>query len=120
VTERQVVLIVEDEPLLRMSAAHMVETAGYHAVEASNATEAIRILESRLDIRILFSDIDMPTGLDGVKLAALVRDRWPPIEIILVSGHERPLVSDLPSRTVFFAKPYREADIIGQIRKFSA
>jgi CheY-like chemotaxis protein len=118
-TDRPVVLVVEDEPLLRMDAVDMVGKAGYRVVEASNATEAVRILEERLDIRVVLSDIDMPLGLDGMKLAALVRDRWPPIEIILVSGHERPRVADLPSRTVFFSKPYRESDVIEQIRKFT-
>lgn len=82
---RKVVLVVEDEPILRMTAVDMVEDAGFEAVEAADATEAIRILERRLDIRIVFTDIDMPRGIDGMKLAALIRDRWPPIEIILTS-----------------------------------
>ena len=85
-TRRRVVLIVEDEPLLRMAGSDMIESAGFVVVEAANATQAVRILEARLDIHIVFSDIDMPAGIDGIKLAALIRDRWPPIEIILVSG----------------------------------
>jgi CheY-like chemotaxis protein len=117
---KPIVLVVEDEPLLRMAGADMVENAGFDVVEAANATEAVQILESRPDIRIVFSDIDMPMGLDGMKLAAIIRDRWPPIEIILVSGHVEPSEHDLPHRTVFFSKPYKETEVVAQIRKFAA
>jgi CheY-like chemotaxis protein len=117
-SEKPTVLVVEDEPLLRMAGADIVESAGFEVVEAANATEAVQILESRPDIRVVFSDIDMPAGLDGMKLAAIIRDRWPPIEIILVSGHGKPAAVDLPARTLFFPKPYVEADIVAAIRKF--
>jgi CheY-like chemotaxis protein len=120
VTRRRVVLIVEDEPLLRMAGSDMIESAGFDVVEAANATQAVRILESRFDIHIVFSDIDMPAGIDGMKLAAVIRDRWPPIEIILVSGQVNPPQTDLPARTVFFPKPYKEAEILDQIRRFAA
>lgn len=86
---RQSVLIVEDEPLLRLMAIDVVEDAGFDAVEASDADEAIRILESRTDITIVFTDIDMPGSMDGLRLAAAVRDRWPPIRIIVTSGYGR-------------------------------
>jgi CheY-like chemotaxis protein len=82
-----VVLVVEDEPLLRLMAVTMVENAGFAPIEAANADQAVRILESRTDIRIVFTDIDMPGSMDGMKLAACIRDRWPPVEIILTSGH---------------------------------
>jgi CheY-like chemotaxis protein len=119
-TNRPIVLVVEDEPLLRMAGADMVEDAGFGVVEAANATEAVRILEARPDIHIVFSDIDMPAGLDGVKLAAIVRNRWPPIEIILVSGHGNPGLSDLPARTLFFPKPYKEDEVVAAMRNFAA
>jgi CheY-like chemotaxis protein len=106
---RKVVLVVEDEPILRMTAVDMVEDAGFEAVEAADATEAIRILERRLDIRIVFTDIDMPRGIDGMKLAALIRDRWPPIEIILTSGHIDAPDVRMPARSRFFSKPYTRA-----------
>ena len=118
--EQTVILVVEDEPLLRMAAADMVENAGFIPVEAANATEAVRILESRLDVRIVFSDIDMPLGIDGMKLAALIRDRWPPIEIILVSGHVDPPRVDLPARTLFFSKPYNEQRVIAALKELAA
>jgi CheY-like chemotaxis protein len=83
---RQVVLAVEDEPLILMLAIDMIRDAGFEPLWASNADEAIRILESRNDIRIVFTDINMPGSMDGIKLAQAVRGRWPPIKIIATSG----------------------------------
>jgi CheY-like chemotaxis protein len=80
------VLVVEDEMVLRLRAVDIVEDAGFTAVEAVNADEALAILESRSDISMLFSDIQMPGSMDGLKLAHAVHDRWPSIKIILVSG----------------------------------
>lgn len=119
-THPSVVLVVEDEPLLRMAAVDMVETAGFETVEAANATAAIKILEARLDIRIVFSDIDMPMGMDGMRLAAIIRDRWPPIEIILVSGHVNAPDVTLPPRSIFFSKPYRESEVVAAMKRFAA
>src|SRR5882757_9995468 len=81
------VLGVEDEMVLRMRAVDIVEDAGFTAVEAVSADEALAILESRSDIALLFSDIQMPGTMDGLKLAHAVHNRWPGIKIILVSGH---------------------------------
>jgi YesN/AraC family two-component response regulator len=89
------------------------------AVEAANATEAFGILESQPDIVIVISDIDMPPSPNGMELAALVRDRQP-VEIILVSGHGKTSIADLPARTVFFPKPYKESEVIAAIRKVAA
>ena len=81
-----VVLVVEDEALLRLNAVDIVEELGCVALEASNADEAIEILKKRSDVQIVFTDVDMPGTMDGLKLAAFVRDRWPPIKLILTSG----------------------------------
>ena len=115
-----IVLIVEDEPLLRMLAMDFLEDAGFETVEAVNADAAVRILESRTDIRIVFTDIDMPGSLDGMKLAAAVRDRWPPIEIILTSGHNFPRPCDMPERALFFPKPYDAGKVVAAIEAFVA
>lgn len=101
-----VVLVVEDEPLLRMMAVDLVEDAGFDAVEARSADEAVAILEARTDICVVFTDVDMPGSMDGLKLAASIRDRWPPIEIIITSGHQSMREDMIPARTKFFAKPY--------------
>lgn len=100
------VLIVEDEPLLLMLASEVVEDAGLQPVTARNADDAIVLLEQEPDIRVLMTDIDMPGSMDGLKLAAAVRDRWPPVQIVVVSGKQRPPLSDLPSQSVFLPKPY--------------
>jgi DNA-binding NtrC family response regulator len=78
---KAIVLVVEDDAIQRWFAVSMVEAAGFEAIEAGNADEAVRILESRKDIRIVFTDINMPGSMDGMKLAACIRDRWPPVEI---------------------------------------
>src|ERR1700685_928169 len=99
------VLIVEDEMLLRMRAVDIVEDAGFNPVEAVNADQALSILESRSDISLLFTDIQMPGSIDGLKLAHAVHDRWPPIKIILVSGQVKPSDAERPADSRFFGKP---------------
>jgi len=116
---RAIVLVVEDEPLLRMLAVDFIEDAGFEVVEAENADLAVAFLEARSDIRIVFTDIDMPGSMDGMKLAAAVRDRWPPIEIVIVSGHKRPAV-DLPERSVFFSKPYDIIAVTTTLQRMAA
>ena len=111
------VLVVEDEFFSRLHAVNLVEAAGYKAIEASNADEAIAILESRKDIRIVFTDIDMPGSMDGLKLARAIRDRWPPIEL---TGHFDICDDELPERGRFFAKPYRDVEIVSASRHFTA
>jgi CheY-like chemotaxis protein len=102
-----------------MHAVNLVQAAGYTAIEAFNADAAIAILEARKDIRIVFTDIDMPGSMDGLKLARAIRDRWPPIELILTSGHFDVRPSDIPDRGLFFPKPYRDEEIVSAIQKFA-
>jgi two-component sensor histidine kinase len=99
------VLIVEDEMLLRMRAVNIVEDAGFCPIEAINADEAISILETRSDISLLFTDIQMPGSMDGLKLARVVHQRWPAIKIILVSGQVTPSDDERPLDSRFFGKP---------------
>ncbi|MDO8980904.1 MAG: HWE histidine kinase domain-containing protein, partial [Afipia sp.] len=110
------VLIVEDELILRMRAVDMVEDAGFNAVEAVNADEALAILEARSDIALLFTDIQMPGSMDGLKLAHAVADRWPPIKIILVSGQLKLTESEAPINSRFFVKPLEAAQMIAQLQ----
>ena len=114
------VLVVEDDFLNRLHAVNLVVDAGYIAVEASNADEAITILEARKDIRIVFTDIDMPGSMDGLKLAHAIRERWPPIELILTSGHFDLSDDEIPERGRFFPKPYRDQEIISALQHFVA
>ena len=119
-SSRPHVLVVEDEVFSRFHAVDLVEAAGYRAIEASNADEAIAILESRKDIRIVFTDIDMPGSMDGLKLARAVRDRWPPIELILTSDHFDVPETKIPARGLFFSKPYRDQEIVSALQKFAS
>jgi two-component system, response regulator PdtaR len=114
------VLAVEDEFLSRLHAVNLVEEAGFKAVDASNAEEAIAILQARKDIRIAFTDVDMPGTMDGLKLARAIRTRWPPIELIVTSGHFHLSDADMPERGRFFPKPYRDQEIISALRHFAA
>lgn len=110
------VLVVEDEMVLRMRAVDIVEDAGFTAVEAVNADQALAILESRSDISLLFSDIQMPGSMDGLKLAHAVHDRWPDIKIILVSGQVKPLPDDKPHNSRFFGKPIDGHQMIAELQ----
>lgn len=114
------VLVVEDEPFLLMLAIDVVESAGYAAIGARNADEAIRILESDDAIRIVFTDIDMPGSMDGLKLARTVRGRWPPVNFIVTSGHVHINDRDLPERMRFFPKPYKSNEIAAALRAMAA
>jgi CheY-like chemotaxis protein len=116
VTKRPVILIVEDEHLIRMDAADMIVAAGFDVVEAGNADEAIAILERRFDISVVFTDVQMPGSMDGLKLAAAVRDRWPPIKIVATSGLNIG-ESELPRGSRFLRKPYNTAQIVGTLRR---
>lgn len=111
-----VVLVVEDEMLLRMRAVDMVEDAGYTSVEAIDADQAIAILESRSDIALLFTDIQMPGQMDGLKLAHAVHERWPSIKIILVSGQLKLARADIPADSQFFGKPLEATAMVAEMR----
>ncbi|MBC7476861.1 MAG: response regulator [Pseudorhodobacter sp.] len=103
-----VVLVVEDTALIRMGAVDIVEAAGYEALEAGDADEAIRILEARDDIDLVFTDVQMPGTMDGIKLAHYIRDRWPPVRLMVASGLAILTESSLPVGSQFFSKPYAD------------
>src|SRR4030081_867889 len=111
------ILVVEDEMMLRMRAVDMVEDAGFAAVEAINADDALAILQSRSDIELLFTDIQMPGSMDGLKLAFAVHERWPAIKIILVSGQLKLTDKDKPVDSRFFGKPLEVKQMIAELQK---
>lgn len=112
-----IVLIVEDEMLLRMRAVDMVEDAGFTSIEAVDADQAVAILESRSDIALLFTDIQMPGSMDGLRLAHAVHERWPPIKIILVSGQLKLENIDIPANSRFFGKPLEAKNMIAEMQE---
>ena len=111
-----VVLVVEDETLLRTLVVDMVEDAGYIPVEAVDADEALAILQSRSDIALIFTDIQMPGSMNGLQLAHTVHGRWPPIKIILASGQLKLSRSDIPPDSRFFGKPFSSDVMIAEMR----
>jgi two-component system, response regulator PdtaR len=100
------VLVVEDGALVRFSTREEIEAAGFKVYEAYNADEAIQLLEASPDIELIFTDVDMPGSMDGVKLAHYVRNRWPPVKIIVTSGYQHVAEEQLPKGSVFLRKPY--------------
>lgn len=115
-----VALVVEDDPLARMYAASIAEDAGFKVIQAGNADEAILLLEAQSDIRVVFTDIEMPGSMDGLKLAIAIRNRWPPIEVIVTSGRYSVTAEQLPSRGRFFSKPYDGTEIARVMQDFVA
>lgn len=111
------ILVVEDEMVLRMRAVDIVEDAGFTSIEAVNADEALLILESRSDIALLFTDIQMPGSIDGLKLAHAVHKRWPAIKIILVSGQMKLSDTDKPADSRFFGKPLEVKQMIAELQE---
>jgi CheY-like chemotaxis protein len=110
------VLIVEDELLVRLLAVSLLEEAGFSTIQAGSADEAIALLEARKDIRVVFTDINMPGSMDGLRLAHAIRHRWPPIELVLTSGHIRVGKEDMPERGLFLAKPYEATELVRTVR----
>jgi CheY-like chemotaxis protein len=101
------VLVVEDEALIRVATAMSLEDAGYAVIECENADAAIAVLERRSDVRAVFTDVDMPGSMDGLKLARYVKNRWPPIALLVSSGQVSVQEADLPEGGRFIPKPYR-------------
>jgi len=114
---KAVILVVDDSAIIRMGAVDLVVHAGYEALEASNAEEAIRLLEARTDIVLVFTDVGMPGTMDGIKLAHYIRTRWPPVKLIVASGRSIIQQSRLPEGSQFVPKPYNDSTIVEQIRR---
>ena len=114
---RPAVLVVEDEPLIRLSAMDMVEAAGCEALGALNADDAVRLLEARSDIRAVFTDVQMPGSMDGLGLMRLMRERWPSVPVLVASGKDTVTPADLPAGVRFFAKPYVALQIEAALRQ---
>ena len=117
--KRPIVLVVEDDFLLRMDAINIVGNAGFEAVEAANADEAIATIEADPNIHVVFTDVQMPGTMDGLTLARVVKDRWPTIMILATSGRVGVNEKDLPEASVFVPKPYSPAQIIRRLHELT-
>ncbi|MGO4524946.1 response regulator [Microvirga sp. 2MCAF35] len=117
---RPVILLVEDEPLLRFFVSDVLEEAGFEVIETGNAEEALTLLEVRDDVRVIFTDIEMPGPLNGLDLVSCAHQRWPEILILVVSGGIRPSAAELPEGGRFVAKPYEESFVLHHLREMIA
>ena len=111
------VLVVEDDPFVREDTTTTLRDLGFEVLTAEDAETALQALETRADIGVMVTDIEMP-GKSGLQLSREVRDRWPPVEIIIVSGHGCPSAAEMPQRSLFFSKPADLQDVCRAIRSF--
>jgi CheY-like chemotaxis protein len=105
------ILLVEDEPLILMDVEIQLQEAGHEVISVSNADSAIGVLVHDT-IDVILTDIDMPGSMDGLMLAAAVRNRWPPVRIVVMSGKRRPTRDELPQRARFIEKPLHPPDLL--------
>lgn len=117
---RMVVLVVEDETLVRMFMADFLDEAGFKVFEAVNADEALTVLQARPDVQVVVTDIEMPAGsMNGLELTRVVRERWPGVGVILSSGRALPRSDDLSDKVAYIAKPYLPDTIIAVIQQLA-
>lgn len=116
VKANDMVLVVDDEALIRMSSADVIRDLGLEVIEAIDADHAISLLESVPGVTVVFTDIQMPGSMDGLLLAAIVRDRWPLIALLVTSGRMHPASSDMPTGAQFISKPYSSFELRGQLQ----
>jgi CheY-like chemotaxis protein len=109
------ILVVEDEALIRIWAADLLEENGFSVLEAKDADAALKVLEARPDVKLLFTDVQMPGSLNGMELAREVHARWPHILLVITSGRERPTRGEIPDDGRFVAKPYSAEELLGQV-----
>lgn len=114
------VLVVDDEVFVRMLVADVLDEAGFEVVEAPDARTALSELEHADDVRVLFTDINMPPGMNGLELAERVHQRWPSIGLVIASGYERPAREQIADGGLFVPKPFRPEDIISAVQKAAA
>jgi CheY-like chemotaxis protein len=116
----RLVLMVEDEALVRLSGVGILIDAGFRTIEAVNGAEALQILEGNTDVQLLFTDVNMPGPIDGIALARQVYDRWPHIGIIVASARSMPKPHQLPTGCRFYRKPYSPDTVVKHARELTA
>jgi CheY-like chemotaxis protein len=109
------VLIVEDEPIVRMYEAELAEGAGFVTLQANNAEEALRKLAGPEPIQILLTDVNMPGGVDGITLANIVRERWPEIKVVVVSAYVDSRDPEPPTGIAYLHKPFTHREFVAAL-----
>jgi len=111
-----IVLLVEDQPLVRLMTADLLLEANFRVIEAADAEEALRVLKAEVSVDVLLSDVEMPPGINGYDLANHVHQHWPLVEILIMSGREWPRENDLPPGAAFLAKPFSNAALLSHVQ----
>lgn len=115
--EKGAVLVVEDEPLVRRMAAEIISNAGWTAVEASNSREALALLGNHPDVKVLFTDLELPGAMSGMQLSERVHRIRPDVELVVTSARGSVARSQLPDDGTFLRKPYRLSDLVRVLRE---
>ena len=110
-----VVLIVEDEPLVRSIVADALKEEGFRVIEAANVAEALVALEAQPDISVVLTDVEMPPGARGYDLATVAHQRWPHIRFVITSGRVWPNADDMPATAVFLPKPWTSESLVDHV-----
>lgn len=110
-----VILVVDDNAVLRMHAAELLKEAGYDVLEAADTEVAVGLLESRRDIRLLFTDVQLPAGRDGLSLAQQVKEQWPKVLLLITSGGPKVMDESIPHEARFLTKPYSNREVLGHV-----
>ena len=111
------ILVVDDEPLIRIDLADFFADEGFEVFEAEDAEAAIAVLEANPMIRVVITDVQMPGSMNGVRLAHYVRDRYPPTLLVVASGAVKVRADQLPSRTLFIAKPFDPRHVLEELER---
>lgn len=120
ILKQPVVLLVEDEPLVRLTQVDILREAEFWVVEAQDADEAFELLKTRPDISAVLTDVNMPGSMDGFEFARLVRQGWPEVGVLVISGKTGPGPGDLPPHTAFLHKPILPDDLVAALQKVMA
>ena len=114
-----VILVVDDEPIIRLDAVAMMEDAGFAVIEAADAEEALAVMTTNGDVSVLFTDINMPGPFDGLELARQVHDRWPAVQLVITSGRVMLSQNEIPDHGHFIAKPYQTTAVLALLKSIS-
>jgi CheY-like chemotaxis protein len=115
-----VILVVEDEALVRLAAVGMFEDAGFRMIEAVNSDQALELLAADSDVQLLFTDVNMPGTIDGLALARQVHDRWPHIGVMVASAKQVLQPEELPAGSRFDQKPYNPDTVVRHARELTS
>ena len=116
---RLVVLVVEDEALIRIAVADWLRESGIDCLEAADADEAVDIFRAHDDIDLVFSDVRMPGSMDGLDLARWLRSERPDVPVILTSANPLPLTAQFAAALPFFRKPYDLCAVVARVRELA-